>query len=40
VRIAKRIELTIKMGKIESSTVDFRTVKGVESGDDSEDGKP
>jgi hypothetical protein len=33
--IAERFELAIKMGKIEGFTVDSRTVKRVESEDDS-----
>jgi hypothetical protein len=36
VRIAERIEQAIKMGKIEGSTVDSRTMKRVESEDDSQ----
>jgi hypothetical protein len=34
--IAKRIELAIKMREIEGSTVDSKTVKRVESEDDSQ----
>jgi len=34
--IPKRIELAIKMGNIEGSTVDSRTVKRVELEDDSQ----
>jgi hypothetical protein len=40
VRIAERIEKAMKMGKIEGSIMDARTMMRDESGDDSEGGKP